>query len=65
MASVAPLPLSLADRDVQVIVEAYKDEPGNPKYAFKHVLFSAQGRPRFGVSLSLFVNCLILSQSHS
>lgn len=40
MAPVAPLPFSLADRDIQAIVEAYKDEPGNPKYAFKHLLFS-------------------------
>lgn len=66
MAPVAPLPFSLADRDIQVqifnfeilelcilaysdlsslnisvvhtfqaIVDAYKEEPGNPKYAFK------------------------------
>ncbi|KAK9120051.1 hypothetical protein Scep_018144 [Stephania cephalantha] len=35
-----PLPFSLADRDIQAIVDAYKDEPGNPKYAFKHLLFS-------------------------
>ncbi|PQQ16298.1 nuclear pore complex protein NUP54 [Prunus yedoensis var. nudiflora] len=40
MAPVAPLPFSLADRDIQAIVDAYKDEPGNPKYAFKHLLFS-------------------------
>ncbi|PRQ39934.1 putative nucleoporin Nup54/Nup57/Nup44, nucleoporin Nup54, alpha-helical domain-containing protein [Rosa chinensis] len=40
MAPVAPLPYSLADRDIQAIVDAYKDEPGNPKYAFKHLLFS-------------------------
>ncbi|KAF5187262.1 Nuclear pore complex protein nup54 [Thalictrum thalictroides] len=40
MAPVAPLPFSLADRDIQAIVEAYKDEPGNLKYAFKHLLFS-------------------------
>ncbi|GAV87815.1 Nup54 domain-containing protein [Cephalotus follicularis] len=54
MAPVAPLPFSLADRDVQAIVEAYKDEPGNPKYAFKHLLFSVtdpqyRGKPA-GVS---------------
>lgn len=40
MAPVAPLPFSLADRDIQAIVDAYKEEPGNPKYAFKHLLFS-------------------------
>ncbi|KAL3818682.1 hypothetical protein ACJIZ3_004587 [Penstemon smallii] len=40
MAPVAPLSLSLADRDIQAIVEAYKEEPANPKYAFKHLLFS-------------------------
>ncbi|KAL9248519.1 Nuclear pore complex protein NUP54-like protein [Drosera capensis] len=30
MAPVAPLPLSLAERDIQAIVDAYKDEAGNP-----------------------------------
>ncbi|MBA0586167.1 hypothetical protein Gorai_016917 [Gossypium raimondii] len=40
MAPVAPLPFSLADRDIQAIVDAYKEEAGNPKYAFKHLLFS-------------------------
>ncbi|XP_047329864.1 nuclear pore complex protein NUP54 [Impatiens glandulifera] len=40
MAPVAPLPFSLADRDIQAILEAYKEEPGNTKYAFKHLLFS-------------------------
>ncbi|KAI3842425.1 hypothetical protein MKX03_035032 [Papaver bracteatum] len=40
MAPVAPLPYSLPDRDIQAIVDAYKEEPGNPKYAFKHLLFS-------------------------
>ncbi|XP_021647462.2 nuclear pore complex protein NUP54 isoform X2 [Hevea brasiliensis] len=35
MAPVAPLPFSLADRDIQAIVDAYNEEPGNPKYAFK------------------------------
>ncbi|CAN0896146.1 Nuclear pore complex protein NUP54 [Linum grandiflorum] len=40
MAPVAPLPFSLADRDIQTIVDAYKEEAGNPKYAFKHLLFS-------------------------
>ncbi|XP_054786040.1 nuclear pore complex protein NUP54 [Prosopis cineraria] len=39
MANVAPVPFSLADRDIQAIVDAYK-EPGNSKYAFKHLLFS-------------------------
>ncbi|VVA92420.1 unnamed protein product [Arabis nemorensis] len=40
MAPVAPIPFSLADRDVQAIVEAYKEDPTNTKYAFKHLLFS-------------------------
>lgn len=40
MAPVAPLPYSFPDRDIQAIVDAYKEEPGNPKYAFKHLLFS-------------------------
>ncbi|KAF4378808.1 hypothetical protein CsatB_022506 [Cannabis sativa] len=40
MAPVAPIPFSLADRDIQAIVEAYKEDPGNPKYSFKHLLFS-------------------------
>ncbi|KAL3511426.1 hypothetical protein ACH5RR_030827 [Cinchona calisaya] len=40
MAPVAPLPFSLADRDIQAIVDAYKEEHGNPKYSFKHLLFS-------------------------
>ncbi|KAL4192522.1 hypothetical protein AMTRI_Chr06g194700 [Amborella trichopoda] len=40
MAPISPLPFSMADRDIQGIVDAYKDEPGNPKYAFKHLLFS-------------------------
>ncbi|KAH6797771.1 nuclear pore complex protein [Perilla frutescens var. hirtella] len=40
MAPVAPLPFSLADRDIQAIVDAYKEEPGNLNYAFKHLLFS-------------------------
>ncbi|KAH0991899.1 hypothetical protein GBA52_003382 [Prunus armeniaca] len=48
MAPVAPLPFSLADRDIQAIVDAYKDEPGNPKYAFKHLLFSVTD-PQFRV----------------
>ncbi|KAL4363032.1 hypothetical protein GQ457_04G008570 [Hibiscus cannabinus] len=54
MAPVAPLPFSLADHDIQAIVDAYKEEPGNPKYAFKHLLFSVidpqfRGKPA-GVS---------------
>ncbi|KAL6188202.1 hypothetical protein ACLB2K_039595 [Fragaria x ananassa] len=48
MAPVAPLPCSLADRDIQAIVDAYKDEPGNPKYGFKHLLFSVTD-PQFRV----------------
>ncbi|XP_020876881.1 uncharacterized protein LOC9308350 isoform X2 [Arabidopsis lyrata subsp. lyrata] len=35
MAPVAPIPYSLADRDVQAIIEAYKEDPTNPKYAFQ------------------------------
>ncbi|KAK0575024.1 hypothetical protein LWI29_032743 [Acer saccharum] len=48
MAPVAPLPFSLADRDIQAIVEAYKDDPTNPKYAFKYLLFSVT-EPQFRV----------------
>ncbi|EXC06146.1 hypothetical protein L484_005468 [Morus notabilis] len=48
MAPVAPIPFSLADRDIQAIVEAYKEDPGNPKYAFKHLLFSVTD-PQFRV----------------
>ncbi|KAG0459825.1 hypothetical protein HPP92_022953 [Vanilla planifolia] len=40
MAPVAPLTLSLPDRDILAIVDAYKDEPANPKYSFRHLLFS-------------------------
>ncbi|KAJ3701561.1 hypothetical protein LUZ61_005266 [Rhynchospora tenuis] len=40
MAPVAPLPYSLPDRDIQAIVDAYREEPDNPKYAFRHLLFS-------------------------
>ncbi|KAK4354213.1 hypothetical protein RND71_026407 [Anisodus tanguticus] len=40
MAPVAPLPFSLADRDIQAIVDAYKEETGSTKYAFKHLLCS-------------------------
>ncbi|EPS71949.1 hypothetical protein M569_02807, partial [Genlisea aurea] len=57
MAPVAPLPFSMADRDIQArlrrffsifslklcmlaIVDAYNDDAGNLKYAFKHLLFS-------------------------
>ncbi|XP_021975993.1 nuclear pore complex protein NUP54-like [Helianthus annuus] len=46
MAPVAPLPFSLADRDIQAILDAYKDEVTNPKYAFKHLLFSVT-EPQF------------------
>ncbi|KAK7387576.1 hypothetical protein VNO78_28478 [Psophocarpus tetragonolobus] len=48
MANVAPVPFSLADRDLQTIVDAYKEDPGNPKYAFKHLLFSVT-EPQFRV----------------
>lgn len=48
MAPVAPLPFSLADRDIQAIVDAYKEEPANPKYAFRHLLFSVT-EPQFRV----------------
>ncbi|KAK1617413.1 hypothetical protein QYE76_022930 [Lolium multiflorum] len=40
MAPVAPLPLLPSDRDIQAIVDAYKEDPGNPRYAFRHLLFS-------------------------
>ncbi|CAL5065955.1 unnamed protein product [Urochloa decumbens] len=40
MAPVAPLPLSASDRDIQAIVDSYKEDPGNPRYAFRHLLFS-------------------------
>uniref|UniRef100_A0ACD5UN18 Uncharacterized protein n=1 Tax=Avena sativa TaxID=4498 RepID=A0ACD5UN18_AVESA len=40
MAPVAPLPLSPSDRDIQAIADAYKEEPGNPRYAFRRLLFS-------------------------
>ncbi|XP_011013476.1 PREDICTED: nuclear pore complex protein NUP54-like isoform X1 [Populus euphratica] len=40
MAFVAPLLFSLADRDIQAIVDAYKEDPGNLKYAFKYLLLS-------------------------
>ncbi|GMH01505.1 hypothetical protein Nepgr_003344 [Nepenthes gracilis] len=48
MAPVSPLPFSLSERDIQAIVDAYKDEPGNPKYAFKYLLFSVT-EPQFRV----------------
>ncbi|KAK7363940.1 hypothetical protein VNO80_12215 [Phaseolus coccineus] len=48
MANVAPVSFSLADRDVQTVVDAYKEDPGNPKYAFKHLLFSVT-EPQFRV----------------
>eukprot|EP00252_Welwitschia_mirabilis_P009522 TRINITY_DN22162_c0_g1_i1.p1 TRINITY_DN22162_c0_g1~~TRINITY_DN22162_c0_g1_i1.p1 ORF type:complete len:359 (-),score=60.05 TRINITY_DN22162_c0_g1_i1:525-1601(-) len=40
MAPVAAPATPLPDRDVQTIVDAYKDDLGNPKYSFKHFLFS-------------------------
>lgn len=40
MAPVAPLTLYLSDRDILAIVDAYKDEPLNPKYSFRYLLFS-------------------------
>ncbi|KAL5539654.1 hypothetical protein UlMin_044340, partial [Ulmus minor] len=51
MASVAPIPFSHADGDIQAILDAYKDEPGNPKYAFQHLLFSVTD-PQFRVKPS-------------
>ncbi|KAL9420697.1 hypothetical protein AB3S75_038299 [Citrus x aurantiifolia] len=48
MAPVAPLQFSLAERDIQAIVDGYKEEPTNPKYAFKHLLFSVT-EPQFRV----------------
>ncbi|KAG7978836.1 hypothetical protein I3843_05G101900 [Carya illinoinensis] len=46
MTPVAPLPFSLSD--CYAIVDSYKDEPGNSKYAFKHLLFSVTD-PQFRV----------------
>ncbi|KAG2706651.1 hypothetical protein I3760_05G113700 [Carya illinoinensis] len=46
MTPMAPLPFSLSDR--YAIVDSYKDEPGNSKYAFKHLLFSVTD-PQFRV----------------
>ncbi|KAG6555359.1 hypothetical protein Mapa_002585 [Marchantia paleacea] len=40
MAPVAPLVIPLPDREAQAFIDAYKEEPGNPKYAFKHLLLS-------------------------
>ncbi|KAJ6846203.1 nuclear pore complex protein NUP54 [Iris pallida] len=40
MAPVTPISVSLADRDLQAIIDAYKEEPSNNKYAFRHLLFS-------------------------
>ncbi|KAJ7521571.1 hypothetical protein O6H91_19G060200 [Diphasiastrum complanatum] len=40
MAPVAPLAIPLPDREIQAIIDAYKDDPGNPRYAFKHLLLS-------------------------
>ncbi|KAK3124794.1 hypothetical protein QOZ80_7BG0593170 [Eleusine coracana subsp. coracana] len=40
MAPVAPVPISPSDRDIQAIMEAYREDPGNPRYAFRHLLFS-------------------------
>uniref|UniRef100_A0A0C9S0R4 TSA: Wollemia nobilis Ref_Wollemi_Transcript_29119_1885 transcribed RNA sequence n=1 Tax=Wollemia nobilis TaxID=56998 RepID=A0A0C9S0R4_9CONI len=40
MAPVAPMAIPLPDRDIQAIVDAYKDEAGNPKYSFKSLLLS-------------------------
>ncbi|KAL5717630.1 Nuclear pore complex protein Nup54 [Ranunculus cassubicifolius] len=39
-APIAPLPFSLTNREIQGILDAYEEVPGNPKYAFKHLLFS-------------------------
>ncbi|KAL3702307.1 hypothetical protein R1sor_020329 [Riccia sorocarpa] len=40
MAPVAPVVIPLPDREVQAFIDAYKEELGNPKYAFKHLLLS-------------------------
>lgn len=40
MAPVAPISMPLPDRELQVIIDAYKDDIGNPKYAFRHLLLS-------------------------
>lgn len=40
MAPVAPMSIPLPDRELQVIIDAYKDDPGNLRYGFKHLLLS-------------------------
>ncbi|KAI5062805.1 hypothetical protein GOP47_0021352 [Adiantum capillus-veneris] len=40
MAPMAPLSIPLPDRELQVIIDAYKDDLGNPRYAFRHLLLS-------------------------
>lgn len=40
MAPVAPVSVPLPDRELQVIIDAYKDELGNSRYAFRHLLLS-------------------------
>lgn len=40
MAPVAPMSVPLPDRELQAIVDAYKDDPGNLRYGFKHLLLS-------------------------
>ncbi|XP_037477206.1 nuclear pore complex protein NUP54-like isoform X2 [Triticum dicoccoides] len=44
MAPVAPLPLSPSDRDIQAMVDAYKEDPGNPRYAFRIMWAEAMGK---------------------
>ncbi|TKY59879.1 Nuclear pore complex protein NUP54 [Spatholobus suberectus] len=39
------------DGQILHIIHAYKDEPGNPKYAFKHLLFNVT-EPQFRVKVS-------------
>ncbi|CAL0324892.1 unnamed protein product [Lupinus luteus] len=48
MANLAPAPLSSVDRDVQAIVDSYKDDPVNTENAFQHLLFSVT-EPQFKV----------------
>ncbi|KAH7292665.1 hypothetical protein KP509_29G080400 [Ceratopteris richardii] len=40
MAPMAPLSIPLPDRELQAIIDAYKDDLGNPRYAFRHLLLS-------------------------
>lgn len=40
MAPMAPLSIPLPDRELQTIIDAYKDDISNSRYAFRHLLLS-------------------------